>query len=73
MNDIPDEVDDLRYCVLDYSDPKEADFLFPPLIYLDAFTREAADIRIGGLCLQMPLDWSIVIADKNLVESDQRS
>jgi hypothetical protein len=42
------------------------DFQFPPLIYIDAFTRPAADISIGGYRLQMPLDWSIVIADKNL-------
>ncbi len=66
MDSIPAEVDDLRYCVIDYSDPKEVDFFFPPLIYLDAFTREAADIRIGDFGLQMPLDWSVVIADKNL-------
>lgn len=66
MNSLPDEVDDLRYCVLDYGDPKDVDFLFPPLIYLDAFTRPAADLRIGDHCIQMPLDWSIVIADKNL-------
>lgn len=66
MNHLPDEVDDLRYCVLDYSDPKHVDFYYPPLIYLDAFCRDAADIRIGRYALQMPLDWSVVIADKNL-------
>jgi hypothetical protein len=66
MNDLPDEVDDLNYCVLDYSDQNAVDFYFPPLLYLDHFTRDAADLRIGNAHLQMPLDWSIIIADKNL-------
>lgn len=62
----PDEVDDLRYCVLDYSGHAEVDFVFPPLIYLEAVNRPAAELRIGDVCIQMPLDWSIVIGDKNL-------
>lgn len=74
MNDVPDLppdgsptiVDDLRYCVLDYSNQNDIDFYFVPLLYLDQFPRPAADIRIGPYNIQMPLDWSIVIGDKNL-------
>ena len=66
MTIVPDEVDDLNYCVLDYSNPDDVDFVFLPLVYLDSFSRPAADLRIGKHRLQMPLDWSIVIADKNL-------
>jgi len=67
MTDLPPQVDfDLRYCVLDYSDPKDPDFYFIPLVFVDTFPRPAADLRIGPYRIQMPLDWSVVIADKHL-------
>ena len=25
---VPEEIEDIRYCVLDYSDPKNADYIF---------------------------------------------
>jgi hypothetical protein len=62
---IPDEVEDLRYCVLDYSNASDVDFYFIPLIFLDSFPRPSADLQIGKYRIQMPLDWSIVIADKD--------
>ena len=31
INDLPDEIDDLRFCVFDNSDPAEADYFFTPL------------------------------------------
>lgn len=65
MDVVPDQVDDLRYCVLDYSNQQDVDFFFIPLIFLDVFPRPAADLRIGKWRVQMPLDWSIVIADKD--------
>lgn len=66
MTSLPDEVDDLRYCVLDYSNPNDVDFYFMPLYFLDVFPRPAADLRIGPYRVQMPLDWSVVIADKDI-------
>lgn len=67
MNDLPAEVSgDLRYCVLDYSQQTDVDFYFFPLYFLDAFSRPAADLKIGSFRITMPLDWSIVIADKNM-------
>lgn len=67
MNDLPAEiVDDLRYFVLDYSNPKDnVDFFAIPLFFLDVFPRPAADLRIGKFRIQMPLDWSVVISDIN--------
>ena len=39
LNKIPDQVDeDLRFSVLDNSDPNEPDFYFMPLIYLESFS-----------------------------------
>ncbi len=66
MEEVPNQVDDLRYCVLDYSNQADVDFYFIPLIFLDQFPRPAADLQIGKYRIQMPLDWSIIIADKHL-------
>ena len=66
MNELPPVVSsDMSYCVLDYSDQSDVDFHFKPLVFLDAFPRPAADLRVGPYRIMMPLDWSIVIADKN--------
>lgn len=66
MATIPELVeDDLRFCVLDYSSTQDVDFFFIPMVFLDVFQRPSADLRIGPYRIQMPLDWSIVIADKN--------
>ncbi len=66
MNNLPEIVDfDLRFCVLDYSNTQDVDFFFLPLLFLDSFPRPSADLQIGKYRIQMPLDWSIVIADKD--------
>lgn len=67
MNVIPDVVDDnFRYCVLDYSNQNDVDLYFIPVVFLEKFSRPAADLKIGPHRIMMPLDWSVVIADKNL-------
>ncbi len=66
LDNVPNIIeDDLRYCVLDYSNQNDVDFLFPPVVFLDQYTRSSADLRIGRFRVQVPLDWSVVIADKN--------
>ena len=38
LNTLPKEIDkDIRYSVLDNSDPKDPDYFFVPLIYLESF------------------------------------
>lgn len=66
MNEIPEKVDDIRYCVLDYSNTDEVDYFFMPLIFLESFNSPCADLRIGKHTLTMPLDWSVLIGDKHL-------
>lgn len=39
--------------------------MFQPIVFLDIFPRPAADLQIGRHRMQLPLDWSIVIADKD--------
>ena len=66
IQNIPDIIeDDLRFCVLDYSNQQDVDFMFPPVVFLDQFSRPAADLAIGEYHVHIPLDWSIVIADKH--------
>jgi hypothetical protein len=36
------------------------------MIFLEVFPRPAADLQIGPYRIQMPLDWSVAIADRNL-------
>ena len=57
--------EDIRFCILDYSDTRDVDFFFVPMVFLDVFPRPSADLKIGPYRIQMPLDWSIVIADKD--------
>ena len=48
MNDIPDEVDDLRFAILDNSNPADPDYFFIPLIFLESFNSPAVVLDVGG-------------------------
>lgn len=63
LDEIPDQVEDLRYGVLDYSNPKNVDYYFIPLVFLESFYSPAAVIQIGNNTVNVPLDWSMVICD----------
>jgi len=66
LNDLPEEVDeDMRFSVLDNSNPQDPDFFFMPLIFLEAFNSPAILLQIGDYEVQMPLDWCMVIGDKD--------
>ena len=63
MNEIPDEVDDMRFSILDNSDPKNPDYFFIPLIFLESFNSPALVLNIGGNTIKMPVDWQILIGE----------
>lgn len=65
LNAVPNEVEDIRYCVYDYSDPKNSDYYFIPLIFLESFYAPAVVLSIGDYSIQMPLDWSILVCDND--------
>jgi len=65
LNQIPDDVTDIRFAVLDYSDQSNVDYFFQPLIFLESFNSPCCDLRIGKFNVQMPMDWSVIIGDKN--------
>ncbi len=64
LDRLPNEIDeDLRYGVLDYSNPLEVDYMFVPLVFLESFSCPAAVLRISNREVKMPLDWSLVIGE----------
>ena len=65
LNKMPETVsEDTAFSVLDNSNPKEPDFFFLPLIYIESFSAPAIVLDIGGKEITMPLDWSIAVGDK---------
>ena len=65
MNELPDEIDDLRFAVLDNNDPKDPDYFYIPLIFLESFNSPAVVMKIGGHTIRMPVDWKILIGEKH--------
>ena len=63
---VPEEIDDIRYCVLDYSNKNEADYFFVPLVFLEIFNAPAAVLKIGNNMVKMPLDWSLIICEPDV-------
>jgi hypothetical protein len=67
---VPDEIEDIRYCVLDYSDKDNADYIFVPLVFLESFTSPAAVLKIGDHIINVPLDWSIIVCDPGVSDPE---
>lgn len=63
LDSVPEVIDDIRYCVLDYSNKNDADYYFVPLVFLEIFNSPAAVLQIGRSKVKMPLDWSVIICD----------
>lgn len=58
--------EDIRYCVLDYGDIHNVDYYCMPLMFLENFSSPAADLQIGEYRIQVPLDWHILVGEKDL-------
>ena len=61
MNEMPERVDDVRFCILDNSNPQDPDYFFIPLIFLESFNAPALVIQLGKDRIMMPVDWHIVV------------
>lgn len=70
MNDMPEEIDDMRYAVLDYSNASNVDYHFVPMVFMESFNAPAAVLKIGGKQIQMPLDWSVILGDPEMGEPE---
>ena len=60
---LPEEVDDMRFSVMDNSDPANPDHLWIPLIFLESFNSPALVLNIGGNQIKMPMDWQGLIGE----------
>lgn len=60
-----DDKTEIMFCVIDYTNPKTADYIFYPLMFLETFTAPSMELLINGNSISVPMDWSIVIGDKH--------
>lgn len=63
LETLPDEIDDLRFAILDNSTPTNVDYYYIPLIFVESFNSAALVLRIGDKTIKMPLDWQILIGE----------
>lgn len=63
LENLPEEIDDLRFAILDNSNPNAVDYFFIPLIFLESFNSPALVLRIDDQVIKMPLDWQILIGE----------
>jgi hypothetical protein len=65
LENLPDEVDDFRFAILDNSNPTNVDYHYIPLIFLESFNSPALVLKIGEHKIKMPVDWQILIGEKD--------
>ena len=63
LENLPEEVDDLRFAILDNSNPHNVDYHYIPLIFLESFNSPALVLRVDDVVIKMPLDWQILIGE----------
>ena len=68
LDTLPEEVDDMRFAILDNSDPSDPDYHYIPLIFLESFNSPALVLQIGEHRVKMPIDWQILIGEPDLVD-----
>lgn len=65
LNELPEVIDDIRFAIFDNSNPKDADYYFQPLIFLESFTSPAIVLNIGGHVIKMPMEWHLLIGEED--------
>jgi len=65
LETLPEEIDDLRFAILDNSNPQNVDYHYIPLIFLESFNSPALVLKIGDKKIKMPVDWQILIGEKD--------
>lgn len=65
LENLPEEIDDLRFAILDNSNPNNVDYYYIPLIFLESFNSPALVLKIGDQSIKMPVDWQILIGEKD--------
>lgn len=65
LENLPEEVDDIRFAILDNSNPQNVDYHYIPLIFLESFSSPALVLKIDDAIVKMPVDWQILIGEKD--------
>lgn len=63
LENLPEEIEDLRFAILDNSNPHAVDYHYIPLIFLESFNSPALVLRVGDTVIKMPMDWQILIGE----------
>jgi len=66
LDQLPEEIDDMRFAIFDNSDPGNPDYHYIPLIFLESFNSPALVLRIGKHRVKMPIDWQILIGEEDV-------
>ena len=66
LDHLPEEVDDMRFAILDNSNPQDPDYHYIPLIFLESFNAPALVLHIGQNIVRMPMDWQLLIGEPDL-------
>jgi hypothetical protein len=66
LDTLPEEVEDMRFAILDNSDPSNPDYHYIPLIFLESFNAPALVLKIGDNVIKMPVDWQVLIGEPDL-------
>lgn len=65
LETLPEEIDDLRFAILDNSNPQQVDYYYIPLIFLESFNSPALVLKVGNYTIKMPVDWQILVGEKD--------
>jgi hypothetical protein len=66
LTELPEEIDDLRFAILDNSTPANVDYHYIPLIFLESFNSPALVLRVGDKVIKMPVEWQVLIGEPEL-------
>lgn len=66
LETLPEEIDDLRFAILDNSNPQNVDYHYIPLIFLESFSSPALVLRVGDKVIKMPVDWQVLIGEPEM-------
>ena len=63
IDQIPNKSNDIRFCVFDCTVVESSDYIFIPLVFLESYTYDIAELKIGNYILHIPLNWHILVSD----------
>jgi len=66
LDHLPEQVEDMRFAILDNSDPANPDYHYIPLIFLESFNAPALVLQIGTNRIRRPVDWQILIGEPDV-------